>query len=87
MADNDNLNGNQGNDPFGHPVKNTNWWVYIIGGIIAAGLIIWFFINWSYKDREKVPEVVEQEVVQPAGQQTEPTETLPTVTVEGEEGK
>lgn len=84
MADNDNLN----NDPFGHPVKNTNWWVYIIGGIIGAGLIIWFFINWSYKDREKAPEVVEQTVV-PAStdQQEEPSETLPTVNVVGEEGE
>lgn len=53
MADN-NQNGNQ--DPFGHPIKRNNWWLYIFGGLCFAGLIAWFFIDWSYKDRKRAPE-------------------------------
>lgn len=73
MADN--------NNPFDHPVKKNNWWLYILGGLCFAGLIIWFFIDWSYKDRDKTPEPTEQ-----VGAGVQPTETLPDVTVEGEEG-
>lgn len=84
MADNMNQDPNQ--DPFAHPIKKNNWWLYIIGGLVIAGIIIWFFIDWSYKDRNPEPEptVQMQELPQtPDSQQ----ETLPTVTVEGEEGK
>lgn len=59
MADNLNNGGpdnNQDQNPFDHPIKKNNWWMYILGGLCFAGLIIWFFINWSYKDRNKYVE-------------------------------
>lgn len=80
MANDNNFNQdqNQEQDPFSHPIRNNNWWLYIIGGLILAGIIIWFFIDWSYKDRDKEPIPVEQTV-----QTKAPIvdETLPTVTV------
>ena len=86
MADNDNMNQDQNQDPFAHPIKRNNWWLYIFGGMVIAGIIIWFFIDWSYKDREREPAPVEEIQEVPLQDQT-PEETLPTVTVEGEEGK
>ncbi|MCH5233350.1 MAG: hypothetical protein J1E78_06880 [Muribaculaceae bacterium] len=86
MADNDKLNPNQNqdNDPFAHPIKRNNWWLYIFGGIVIAGIIIWFFVNWSYKNRDRAPEIVDQqEQIAPAQQEVE---NLPDVTVEGVEG-
>ena len=83
MADNMNQDPNQ--DPFAHPIKRNNWWLYIIGGLVIAGIIIWFFINWAYKDRTREPAPVEQLKEVPVQDQT-PQETLPAVTVEGEEG-
>ena len=84
MADNNNLNQDQNKeqDPFAHPIRRNNWWLYIFGGIVIAGIIIWFFINWSYKNRhgeEKALEQTEQLQLQQA-----PTvdETLPAVTVD-----
>lgn len=84
MADNNTLNQdqNQEQDPFAHPIRRNNWWLYIFGGIVIAGIIIWFFINWSYKNRhgeEKALEQTEQMQLQQA-----PTvdETLPAVTVD-----
>ena len=85
MADN-NLNQDQNQDPFSHPIKRNNWWLYIFGSLVFAGLIIWFFINWAYKDRNREPEPVEQLQEVPV-QDQEQQETLPTVTVEGEEGQ
>ena len=84
MADNNNLNQdqNQDQDPFAHPIRNNNWWLYIIGGLVLAGIIIWFFIDWSYKDRNKEPEPQVLEQVLPADQAPVIDETLPTVTVE-----
>lgn len=78
MADNKNQ------DPFANPVKSNNWWLYIIGGLVIAGIIIWFFIDWTYKDRNRETETVNQEQLVPQ-QQPELQETLPAVTVEGEE--
>ncbi|MCH5231103.1 MAG: hypothetical protein J1F43_04840 [Muribaculaceae bacterium] len=80
MADNINQ------DPFNEPIRKNNWWLYIIGGLVIAGIIIWFFIDWSYKDRNREPEPVEQLQEVPAQDQVQ-EETLPTVTVEGEEGE
>lgn len=63
MADNE----KNGQDPFAHPIKNNNWWLYIIGGLVIAGIIIWFFIDWSYKNRnrdsekEQIEQVIKQE--------------------------
>lgn len=85
MADNDNMNQDQNQDPFAHPIKRNNWWLYIFGGMVIAGIIIWFFIDWSYKDRNREPEPVEQLQEVPV-QNVNEQETLPTVTVEGEEG-
>ena len=84
MADNNNLNKyqNQEQDPFAHPIKNNNWWLYIFGGLVIAGIIIWFFIDWSYKNRNKEPEPQVVEQVLPADQAPVIDETLPTVTVE-----
>ena len=83
MADNMNQDPNQ--DPFAHPIKKNNWWLYIIGGLVIAGIIIWFFIDWSYKDRNREPAPVEE--IQEAPLQDQTTqETLPDVTVDGEEG-
>ena len=79
MADNNNQN--QGQDPFAHPIKNNNWWLYIIGGLVIAGIIIWFFIDWSYKDRNREPEPVEQTVEIPAQDQSQ-VEQLPAITVD-----
>ena len=84
MADN-NMNQDPFQDPFEHPIKRNNWWLYIFGGMVIAGIIIWFFIDWSYKDRDREPGPVEQVEEVPA-QNQEQQETLPTVTVEGEEG-
>ena len=86
MADN-NMNQDPNQDPFAHPIRRNNWWLYIFGGIVIAGIIIWFFINWSYKNRhgeEKAIEETEQQV-QLNQQAPAQDETLPTVTVEGEE--
>ena len=83
MADNMNQDPNQ--DPFAHPIKKNNWWLYIFGGMVIAGIIIWFFIDWSYKDRNREPAPVEEIQQVPAQDQSQ-TETLPAVTVEGEEG-
>ena len=84
MADNDNMNQDQNQDPFAHPIKRNNWWLYIFGGLVLAGIIIWFFIDWAYKDRNREPEPVEQLQEVPVQDQAQ-QETLPTVTVEGEE--
>ena len=84
MADN-NKNQDQNQDPFAHPIKRNNWWLYIFGGMVIAGIIIWFFIDWSYKDRNREPEPV-MEVTQTPAQDQQIEETLPAVTVEGEEG-
>lgn len=83
MADNMNQDPNQ--DPFAHPIKRNNWWLYIFGGMVIAGIIIWFFIDWSYKDRNKEPKATEQFEEVPAVA-TPQEETLPTVTVDGVEG-
>lgn len=82
MADNNVQDPNQ--DPFAHPIKKNNWWLYIFGGIVLAGIIIWFFVNWSYKDREREPAPVEQLQEAPVQDQVQ-QENLPDVTVEGEE--
>ena len=81
----DNLNQDPNQDPFAHPIKRNNWWLYIFGGLVIAGIIIWFFIDWAYKDRNREPAPVEQIQEVPVQDQT-PEETLPAVTVEGEEG-
>lgn len=83
MAEND-INKDQNQDPFAHPIRRNNWWLYIFGGIVIAGIIIWFFIDWSYKDRNREPAPVEQVQQVPAQDQVQ-QETLPTVTVEGQE--
>lgn len=84
MADN-NINQDQNQDPFAHPIRRNNWWLYIIGGLVIAGIIIWFFIDWSYKDRQREPAPVEQTMETPVTQEVQ-EEQLPTVTVEGVEG-
>ena len=84
MADNTNQDQNQ--DPFAHPIKRNNWWLYIFGGMVIAGIIIWFFIDWSYKDRNREPAPVEELQEAPVTQEPQ-QETLPAVTVEGEEGQ
>lgn len=81
MAD----NTNQDQNPFDHPIKKNNWWLYIFGGLVIAGIIIWFFIDWAYKDRKREPAPVEQLQEAPLQQEVQ-QETLPAVTVEGEEG-
>ena len=81
----DNMNQDPNQDPFEHPVKKNNWWLYIIGGLVIAGIIIWFFIDWTYKDRNREPEPVEQLQETPVEDQAQ-EETLPAVTVKGEEG-
>ncbi|MCH5236320.1 MAG: hypothetical protein J1E95_00790 [Muribaculaceae bacterium] len=82
MAENNNQNNNGNQDPFGHPIKNNNWWLYILGGLVIVGIIIWFFVDWSYKDREREPAPVEQTMEVPVQDQAQ-EETLPAVTVEG----
>lgn len=83
MADNDNLNKNQEQDPFAHPIRRNNWWLYIFGGIIIAGVIIWFFIDWSYKNRHGEEKALEEtEQVQNIQQTPVMDETLPAVTVD-----
>ena len=94
MAQNDNQNQGQDNNPFGHPIKKNNWWLYILGGLCFAGLIIWFFIDWSYKDRntEDVNIPTEKQIEKATGEPEvalppdtivpQETETLPNVTVE-----
>lgn len=82
----DNTNQDQQQDPFAHPIKKNNWWLYIFGAMVLAGIIIWFFVDWSYKDRKREPEpveVIQQTPVQDQNQE----ENLPAVTVEGEEGQ
>lgn len=84
MADNDNLNQDQNQDPFAHPIRRNNWWLYIFGGIVLAGIIAWFFINWAYKNRhgeERAAEETEQVVQIPTQEQAQ-QETLPAVTVD-----
>ena len=85
MADN-NFNQNQDpeQDPFARPIRRNNWWLYIFGGIVIAGIIIWFFINWSYKNRHGEERAAEQtELVTPAPE-TVVDETLPAITVSGD---
>ena len=86
MADN---NQNQGQDPFAHPIRRNNWWLYIIGGLVIAGIIIWFFIDWSYKDRRDAPDQINsiEKPLTPEAKALEeqPTQQLPAVTVEGQE--
>lgn len=82
----DNMNQDPNQDPFAHPIKRNNWWLYIFGGMVIAGIIIWFFIDWSYKDRNKEPIPVEEQIQEVPAQDQSQQETLPTVTVEGEEG-
>ena len=81
MADNRNQDPNQ--DPFAHPIKKNNWWLYIFGGLVIAGIIIWFFIDWSYKDRNREPEPVEQIQEVPV-QEQEQVVNLPADTVVAE---
>lgn len=84
MADNDNMNQDQNQDPFAHPIKRNNWWLYIFGGIVLVGIIIWFFIDWSYKNRhgeERAAEEAEQVMDAPA---PVVDETLPAVTVDSQ---
>lgn len=85
MADN-NINQDPNQDPFAHPIKKNNWWLYIFGGLVIAGIIIWFFIDWAYKDRNREPEPVEM-IEQTPAQDQQQEETLPAVTVEGQEGE
>lgn len=80
----DNINQDQNQDPFAHPIRRNNWWLYIFGGMVIAGIIIWFFIDWSYKDRNREPAPVEVLQEAPVQDQVQ-EENLPTVTVEGEE--
>lgn len=84
MADNNiNQDQNPEQDPFARPIRRNNWWLYIFGGIVIAGIIIWFFVNWAYKNRHgEERELRETEMVVPA--QTEVDETLPTITVSGD---
>ena len=89
MADN-NLNQDPNQDPFAHPIKKNNWWLYIFGSIVLAGIIIWFFVNWAYKNRhgeEKAEREQIEQIEQVPAQDQSQEETLPTVTVEGEEGE
>ena len=80
MADNNNMNQDPNKDPFEHPIKKNNWWLYIFGGLVIAGIIIWFFIDWAYKDRNREPAPVEELQEMPVNE--EPQEvTLPTDTV------
>ena len=83
MAEN-NQNQDQNQDPFAHPIRRNNWWLYIFGGLVLAGIIIWFFIDWSYKDREREPAPVEETMEVPVTEQVQ-EEQLPAVTVEGED--
>lgn len=82
MAQNDNLNQdqNQGQDPFAHPIKNNNWWLYIFGGIVFVGLIIWFLIDWHYKDRPRDTEQDQIEQVIKQEQKDAPVQDLPSMT-------
>ena len=81
MADNNfNQDQDQNQDPFAHPIRRNNWWLYIFGGIVIAGIIIWFFIDWSYKDRTREPDPVEQ-IQQVPAQDQEQVVTLPADTV------
>lgn len=86
MADNFNNDQDQNQDPFEHPIRNNNWWLYILGGLVIAGIIIWFFIDWAYKNRDKEPIPVENADQVQVNPNPSPTTTLPAVTVEGEEG-
>ena len=88
MADN-NINQDPNQDPFAHPIRRNNWWLYIFGGLVLAGIIAWFFIDWSYKNRHGEEKIIDQtEQVQQLPTQTQTQqETLPTVTVEGEAGQ
>ena len=79
MADN-----NMNQDQFDHPIKRNNWWLYIIGALVLAGIIIWFFIDWTDKDRNREPAPVEELQQVPLQDQSQ-EETLPAVTVEGQE--
>lgn len=85
MADN-NFNQDQNQDPFARPIRRNNWWLYIFGGIVMAGIIIWFFIDWSYKDRNREPEPVEQIQQVPVQDQVQEV-TLPADTVIGVAGE
>lgn len=84
MADNNLQNQNQDQDPFSHPIRRNNWWLYIFGGLVIVGIIIWFFIDWSYKDRNREPAPVEQIQEVPVTQEVQ-DETLPNITIEGTE--
>ena len=81
----DNMNQDQNQDPFAHPIKKNNWWLYIFGTLVLIGIIIWFFVDWSYKDRNREPEQAPVEQIQETPVQDQAQqETLPAVTVEGE---
>ena len=82
MADNDNKN--QGQDNFDHPIKNNNWWMYILGGLCFVGLIIWFFLEWHHKgvEGDVNDKDVPVELVTPAQPQLNETDTLPQVTID-----
>lgn len=82
MADNDNKN--QGQDNFDHPIKNNNWWMYILGGLCFVGLIIWFFLEWHHKGAEGVTndkDMPPVEQVTPSQQVVE-NDTLPNITID-----
>lgn len=76
MADN-----NQNQDPFSHPIRRNNWWLYIFGGLVIVGIIIWFFVDWSYKDRQREPAPVEETMEVPVQDEVQ-VESLPAVTVD-----
>ena len=84
MADN-NLNQDPNQGPFAHPIRRNNWWLYIIGGLVFVGIIIWFFVDWSYKNRDREPAPVEQTMETPVTDEVQ-EEQLPAITVDGVEG-
>ena len=73
-------NENQDQNPFGHPIKNNNWWLYIIGGLVIAGIIIWFFIDWSYKNRDRDSEKEQMEQIIKQEQKDAPVISDPSMT-------
>lgn len=34
-------------------IRKTNWWLYICGGIVIIGLIIWLFCEMAWKDKHQ----------------------------------
>lgn len=87
MADNDNMTPDQDQNPFEHPIKRNNWWLYIFGGMVMAGIIIWFFIDWSYKDRNRSDQPQQEQAIYNEPEVApEQNDSLPAITVEGVEG-